>query len=63
MQFGGEGEGEGEGEGGVHLRKGDKLDWEVAVEMAEERKRRGVAGASSGTSIKHIKGELEAREI
>ena len=57
MQFGGEGE----GEDAVHLRKGDKLDWEVAVEMAEERKRRGVAGGSSGTSIYHIKGELETR--
>lgn len=51
------------GEDAVHLRKGDKLDWEVAVEMAEERKRRDAAGESSGTSIIHIKGELEAREI
>lgn len=32
----------------VHLRKGDKLDWEVAVQMAEERKRRDAEEGREG---------------
>ena len=42
-------------EGTVHLRKGDKLDWEVAVQMAEERKRRDETDIRNGQSAGPIR--------